>query len=164
MTLSAGSHAGCGAHKLFPANSDSLLGLWTPRSVARRELYAPASPRTRKLRSSERATTPGHKFFHKKEQRQQVKFSTQKRSKPTGVSGSQKRTLLLFSVCTQYKCRYGYMKLPQSTTPRSERGYCEAKEASPARPRAGRAAGPTCDPEMWENTSTTALSTPRVRG
>jgi len=66
---------------------------------------------------------------------------------------------------TGYKT--GYMKLPRrtswytrSTTPRPERGYSEAKVALPARPQAGRAAGLTCSPGVWEEMRAYALVHP----
>jgi len=96
--------------------------------------------------------------------KQQQVFHKQKRSKPTGVLGSQKRTLLLFWYVHSTKYRSGYMKLPRRTpwssrrtTPRSERGYNEAKAGSPAGPQAGRAAGAICSPGVWEKMRAYAL-------
>ena len=89
---SPGRHVGYGAHRLFLANSDSLLYFRTPGPVARREPYALTTPpRAGMLQSSEQATTPGHEFSVKETTTRDKVFHKQERLKETGISGSQKK-------------------------------------------------------------------------
>ena len=80
-----------------------------------------------------------------------------------------KRKLYCFFRLQYRLTKLGYMKLPRrtswyarSTTPQPKRGYSEAKEASPAVARAGRAAEAICGSGIEEEISSTALSTPRI--